>query len=344
MLNLDKLTGILIVLFILSIITEKLTNLIRKYPFQSRVSLLALSIYLFSCGIFTLVRHIWFGQTIHWGYVALVLVASGTLMLFLIAVLVLGVFGEKILKKKKPINGFLLHLVKQYPFKFVAKGVDAPKEQIEREVSLLSFITGMVVAALCNTNIFNLFMQSQGTDIAEMPHPRTLFGEAQFGILFVLNPVFELSFTSVTGFIATGFFLSFGSKFFHDILDTVLQIKNLRRKQNQDFGGVESVKELEDVLYATPGEMMQEAITQNLENLKKVPGFVSVYIGVKTVNGNKEKAIMIDTSALVPVGFPATISATLKSGRKINFPVDIKPGVSIPKSALRLRFQSSQSE
>ena len=82
-------------------------------------------------------------------------------------------------------------------------------KQREKRIQLLSAIIGIIVALLCNADFFNL-IKSDGSVLA----PLSISG---------------LTFKSVLGCFITGLFLSQGSKFFHDLLDTLLFYKNTKR-------------------------------------------------------------------------------------------------------------------
>ena len=76
----------------------------------------------------------------------------------------------------------------------------------ERKIQLLTGLIGVSVALLCNADFFTLIKQN-GT----------------------IEPLTKLTFEGVIGCIVTGLFLSQGSKFFHDLLDTILYYKNVKK-------------------------------------------------------------------------------------------------------------------
>lgn len=84
----------------------------------------------------------------------------------------------------------------------------------ERKIQLLSIIVGIVVAIIAKANLFNFF-------------------KVDFKLFWAPEDFYGLSLLSnVVGSIVAGLFLSIGSKFFHDLLDILLQIKNMKRKLN----------------------------------------------------------------------------------------------------------------
>lgn len=79
----------------------------------------------------------------------------------------------------------------------------------EKKIQMLSGIIGMLVAITCNADFFYL-IKAEGKMIA-------------------LNSITDFSIMGIIGCIITGLFLSQGSKFFHDLLDTLLYYKNVKR-------------------------------------------------------------------------------------------------------------------
>ncbi len=76
----------------------------------------------------------------------------------------------------------------------------------ERTMQLLTGVIGIAVALVCNADFFMLISENSK-----------------------IEPLTLLTFKGVVGCIITGLFLSQGSKFFHDLLNTVLYFKNMRK-------------------------------------------------------------------------------------------------------------------
>lgn len=97
----------------------------------------------------------------------------------------------------------------------------------ERRIQYISIIAGITVALVCKANLFLLFKND-------------------FNLFWTSQPIEgEDIFSNIIGALISGFFLSLGSKFFHDLLDMILQIKNLKRKLNDkadmEFENIEAV-------------------------------------------------------------------------------------------------------
>lgn len=215
----DPLDGLLIatiVLFILSTITEKFTTLVRMYPGQFRIIGLA-----FCLVFYYLVFNGIFSQPKLGNITGTVLLLFNTLMLLVIWG---NTTGASVSKWK-----FTRFLSRKFSvLNNVSKETDtASKTAEEREVTILSFMIGLIVAFLFNANLFNFF---------DTLHPPGLRPASPFAKspLFALDPAFfNVTIITVIGFLLTAFFLAFGAKFFHDLLDNLLQIKNYKKKLNE---------------------------------------------------------------------------------------------------------------
>jgi hypothetical protein len=100
----------------------------------------------------------------------------------------------------------------------------------EKEITTLSFLTGVCVAYLFNADFFNILKHiSSGKNATSIP---LSWPEHYFPLAFA-KPYFNFEnfyFDSAYcfGILLTGFFLSFGSKFFHDLLETLFYAKKAK--------------------------------------------------------------------------------------------------------------------
>ncbi|MEO1587496.1 MAG: hypothetical protein AAFS00_09435 [Bacteroidota bacterium] len=110
-------------------------------------------------------------------------------------------------------------------------GPTPPSAHLEREkkVTLASLIIGVIIAFALKVNILEMMTSSQPTETlfwSNYSKQLSLEGGDAMSIgakqgWYILKLVIGIS--------VTGFFLSFGSKFFHDLLDLLFVSKNLRR-------------------------------------------------------------------------------------------------------------------
>ncbi len=214
---LDALIVAAILLFILSTITEKFTELVRMYPGQFRL------IGIIFCMFF-------YFQIIYGSFNEPILGIITAVLLFLFnSFLFIVILANTVRPEKATTRLTKMLSSKLSVFNNVNKNeIPARTDLKEREVTALSFMIGLIVSFLFNANLFNLF------NIENTPglKPGSPFAKAP-SKFFALDPAFfDISFVQIIGFILTAFFLSFGAKFFHDLLDNLLQVKNLKRKMN----------------------------------------------------------------------------------------------------------------
>ncbi|MFN4315687.1 MAG: hypothetical protein ACK4E0_15410 [Chitinophagaceae bacterium] len=99
---------------------------------------------------------------------------------------------------------------------------------------------------------------------------------------------------TIVGCCFTGVFLSFGSKFWHDLIDLILQIKNYKRMLTK-----EGLKEMGNKFSELPNDeqdaILRAAIAENYDSWKaQYPNIVGAEIGLKKVEGRQipEKALI----------------------------------------------------
>lgn len=263
---LDNLIAALMILFILSIITEKFTTLIRKYPVKFQFIFVASSLTLL-----------------------IISIRSGQLLLFFIFLVLLFLFLNQSLKSLSTWH--IQSAVGLNSFQNIAKeGTNKGSSQEEKEVTLLSFAIGFFVALLFDASIIDILQYNPESSDFSFGTPDYVDFEKM-----KLNDELEFSFIAFVGLLATGFFLSFGSKFFHDLIDNLLQIKNLKRKLNdKETYKVSTIEEFDEYLKITEGEAARRAIKENLERLESQPNFVGAHIGSVDFKRTKRKVVFID--------------------------------------------------
>jgi hypothetical protein len=121
-----------------------------------------------------------------------------------IVLLILSLITEKI------ANFFKLH----YEPLANKKELEIDEKVREKHIQLVTIIVGVIVALISKANLFDFFKDKFNL----------FWTEEDFkGIAFLSN---------IIGSIISGLFLSISSKFFHDLIDMLLQSKNLKRKLN----------------------------------------------------------------------------------------------------------------
>lgn len=101
------------------------------------------------------------------------------------------------------------------------------KNRVEFAITKLSILVGFFIAFAFKADLFEL-MQTKG-----MPH--RVLGWGPFDICLCCWDCWWNVIKVLPGCFATGFLLTFGSKFFHDLLELLYEVKRLRRKIADDY-------------------------------------------------------------------------------------------------------------
>jgi hypothetical protein len=260
---LDVLIYILGILFILSVITEKLTQIVRMYPHTFRSILIAVGVFFY----IPIVNSFQTGPLSVVVFIVLLVIDT--------AIIALAVANLSSTKKYAITRKFrILQNVQK------TKGIVSANPYLqEREVTLLSFLVGFAVAYVFNADFLSLI--ADPTQIGKAKPIEPFF--FQNGEITINEAYFNFRFITGIGLALTAFFLSFGSKFFHDLLDNLLQVKNLRRNLTEITQPQTST---------TPGNLtptqIKDVLTPRLDILKKYPGFESANVEAELTSAGKK--------------------------------------------------------
>lgn len=129
----------------------------------------------------------------------------------------------------------------------------------DRKIQAMSIITGIGVALIAKANIFQIYSNSDFD---------FFWSEND------LNGGFGDWFSNIIGSLLCGFFLSLGSKFFHDLLDMLLQIKNLKRKLvSKEELKLNTIEEYDNYLNDIEPKSMNDFLTSFLSAYKNISEF-----------------------------------------------------------------------
>ncbi len=167
------------------------------------------------------------------------------------------------------------------------------KNTKRKEISLLAIFCGIGVAIIANASFFDLLT-------AENPREQ----------LFWPNGFFEAPHKfdwpkCTAGMLFTGFFLSFGSRFFHDLLDTLCQTKELKRSivKEMTTAGLNTIGNQETFDQETLANQALELHKSELQ--RKYPG-AKFQVG-STVNN--QIGIIANFVTPIPIDFPLQLMA-----------------------------------
>lgn len=256
---LDSLIAISIILFILSVIVEKITQLIRKYaPF------------------------------IKPHYPKPIRNTA-------------GVFWRNINKKQT--------------------GVTPERDKrVEREVGTLSFVIGALIVIAFKVDLFRMLTEADPRNVLFWKDSKGL-GTTIDILLFILSLAL------------TAFFLTFGSKFFHDLLDTLFQVKSMKKKLTDDNTyKAETIQQFDEYIEKGYTELIETAIQQNRDC------FVGPLVVGPPMHGRMMKdgrlvdCIDVHVSGTDRGIIPVAVQAKLEKGQVINVPVQVIFEVAKPKA------------
>lgn len=298
---LDQLAYVTIVLFILSVIVEKITQLIRLYPWQTKLTMI---ITLSCLEVLLVTTQLDYGA---FNPHLVVLFLINTVMLLLIITNMPG------FKVKFPETAEKLTVMESINAK-----ADVPVDQKEKQVMLLSFIIGFFIAYFFKANLLAIFA-----------HPGENFGWDKNIELFtewwVLNPTLLLLTPSeYFGFMLTGFFLTFGSKFFHDLLDTLLEVKHLKRKLNDsETFQINSVKQFDEYMVIDYHELARLCLEQNKARIEALPNLATYFVGMSCNPAKRKAVIILHSTVAQSAGYPTFLHGRLDSGKMFTVETEV---------------------
>lgn len=177
-----------------------------------------------------------------------------------------------------------------------------PREEKEREFRILriNIFFGLLVALSYRADLFQM--------IAHIDHPTSHIGWTNFstdydasdcGPLFLLGTFF--------GCIFTALFLSFGSKFWHDMIDLIMQLKNYKQMLtttgNQEVQQQQQQQEFGKLAIGDQNTILNAAIKANYDTWKvKYPNINGCMAGTKTTAGigQGQRALVFSVATKVP--------------------------------------------
>ena len=227
----------------------------------------------------------------------------------LIVLLILSLINEKFVdlirkyvKVPKAIN-------RGQWMKSIGKGyTDDPEENEEKtkQISLLAIIVGLVIALLAKASLFDLLFKAE--------IHKSLFWSDGSDI--------DNLFTFILGIIFTGFFLSFGSKFFHDLLDVLYQTKEYKRKlQNKQLYDRTNYDDLVAFINTDSHKLAEQALRVHGPKIKqKYGGIVSGIELGNTIHNQIGLIVTLKTSP--PPNFPKAVPVKLPNGAKVMIAVE----------------------
>jgi hypothetical protein len=181
---------------------------------------------------------------------------------------------------------------------------------VEREVNSLSFIIGLLIALAFRVDLFKMMKATDPRDV--------LFWDDKVSYTGLEMWLFVLSIS------LTGFFLTFGSKFFHDLLDTLFQVKNLKRKMSdENTYRAETIEQFDEYVEKTYTGIIEMAINQNRDKFSS-PLIVSAPMHGKMYYNNRlADCIDVHVEGNDRGNIPFAVQVKMDKGQVVTVPVNV---------------------
>lgn len=195
---------------------------------------------------------------------------------------------------------------------------DDEDEEKEREMKILkvNIAFSITIAILAKANLFAI--------ISANPPYQALGWHSLSGSD---SPTFFHYIQILFGCILGGFFISLGSKFWHDMLDMLLQAKNLKQKLGDKATyDIDNSQQLDDWLKVTQGDVVKKVFDDNKEMLKNLKNVIGV--GIRHDENNDKYLEVVTNDSDIHL-IPKTLPYTLPSGaiKEVSIQVRVSSGI-----------------
>ena len=181
---------------------------------------------------------------------------------------------------------------------------------VEREVNSLSFIIGLVIALAFRVDLFKMLKENDPRDV--------LFWDTKIEYSTLEMFLFILSVS------LTAFFLTFGSKFFHELLDTLFQVKNLKRKMSdENLYQAETIHQFDEYLEKSYTNIIETAIAQNKNKFSGSNILGHPMHGKMNYNNRLTDCIDIHVMGNERGDIPYAVQVKMDKGQVITVPVNV---------------------
>lgn len=218
-------------------------------------------------------------------------------------------------------------------FRNITKGsVPDETSKKDREISLLSFTISFLIC-FC----FQLDFQKL-VDMAHDPLSINLIKAVEFEFQngFLIGIDEKALNVSFLGIVFLSFFLSFGSKFFHDLLELLFQVKNYRKKAAdlQTYQN-EGLAEMKEYLDLTEGQLARMAIDQNRKKLQALANYHSLFAGRKKIGDVHRVLPILNITNANTEFIPLELQYQLPSGSRKSIELHVEPNVGPARASSR---------
>lgn len=203
----------------------------------------------------------------------------------------------------------------------VTKSLDKNQEKVrETKILGLNIVIGILISLLSHADLFSIVND-------ETPYNSLGWDKVA---LETIGDFLQL----VLGCILSGFFISLGSKFWHDMLDMLLYAKNLKQKlADPNTYEATSADQLTEYLSFSESDLVRLAIAQNEQVLKtKFKNIEFLNDSISILNGERRDVLGIYLTDNNTNGFPDKVPVKLPSGKPYFIQTEIIPSVGIARA------------
>lgn len=203
------------------------------------------------------------------------------------------------------------------------KNTQDKDEETKRYFRILkiNFFCGFITAIILHADIISIIEHANNAANTDSTLGWDTFS---FEILFQKHwyEILGQSVSFFLGCLATGLFISFGSKFWHDLLDLLLYAKNLKQKiTDKETYNVENTAQLDEYLSKTNAEIVSAAYLKIKDTIKSKNGVLGIGIG-KDKTGAHFVQVAVDETADIS-DIQTEHYHVLNSLKKIRIPIQI---------------------
>ena len=205
----------------------------------------------------------------------------------------------------------------------IASANQLDEKKKERKILGLNIVVGLLIAFLSHADLFSIFN-------SEPPYKSLGWDNVHFVLTWL---GFANLLQLLLGCILSGFFISLGSKFWHDMLDMLLYAKNLKGKlsDSQTYEAT-STDQLTEYLSFSESDLVRLAIEQNSQVLKtKFPNIQYLNDSIAIIKGERKDILSIYIKDKNINGIPDKVPVKLPSGKTYNVGTEIVQNTGVAK-------------
>lgn len=197
----------------------------------------------------------------------------------------------------------------------------------EGGITTITIICGIFIAFVCKADLF--FLLKNGAlrpDFGFVVEFKKINGVCTF-VGFVCK---ALSSKALWGCLFSGFFLSLGSKFWHDLLDLLFYTANLKKKlSDKNTFNLDNTADFDSFISQPQSKIIQSTIENNQTILKSIKGVLYIIAGKKWENGSIIDCIIVHVENN-SVEIPTFLTMSMPNGSSVSYPT-LKVVDTLPK-------------